>query len=225
VDLAQLQAQRRLTVQARYQTGETSFDVFAGGQLAARATQAYDRPRLRRAPFTILAGPTVQEPVALVAGLGQWGAFDVQDLSGAPIGAIRGFPKGLAPARWEIHQPGAPTVTGAFHGSIVKLLRVLSTGLTLPIDYILPFKYRFTTHPSQQVARLSRRTGLRDRLSADLQVPWLDRRLVIAQVIALSRFTQNNLRSDLRAGSTAARSIGRRPTGSRATESGAQETG
>jgi hypothetical protein len=46
-------------------------------------------------------------------------------------------------------------------------------------------------------------------LSADIEVPWLDRRLVIAQVIAMSRFEDSSLRGDLRAARGVARNIGR----------------
>jgi hypothetical protein len=210
VDLGELQAQRQLTLQPRYQAGETSFEVIAAGRLAARAAQAYDRPRLKRPPFTIVIGPGSGNPVALVAGTGPWGAFDVHDLAGASIGAIRGFAHGLAPARWEIYQPGAPLITGIFHSQVVKLLRTLSAGLSLPANYLLPLHYRFIVE-GQQAARIRRRAGVTGRLSADIEVPWLDRRLVIAQVIAMSRFEDSSLRGDLRAARGVARSIGRDP--------------
>jgi hypothetical protein len=202
VSLEQFQAQRQLAINPRYRSAETGFEVYAGGRVVARVTQPYDRPRRTRPPFTILAG---DEPVGLVVGLGPWGAFDVRQPDGTVVGTVRGFPKGLRPARWEIHQLSAPVLTGSFHGTIRKLLRILSTGLTLPTDYVLPYEYRFTAD-GRPALRIRRGPGLRGRLAADVDAPWLDRRLVLAQALAMSRFQQSNLRSDLRSAGAPLRS-------------------
>ena len=159
------------------------FDVLAAGPgghgTIARLRQPRDPGQRVRPPFEIRTG--ADQPVALIGGTGAVGAFTVAQPDGTVVGTIR-----VNRSLWELRQPQAPVVIGADHG-LAGMLRRLDQYLTTGVFLVLPYRMEFTVD-GQAAFSLRRAAGPGHRFSIDVHQPWLDRRLILAQVLALSRF-------------------------------------
>jgi hypothetical protein len=190
VDITALQAQRRLTVTGRYDRNETRFDVCLPGNPTpvARVWQPHASMAEVRQPLSILAGAEGQTVVGLVGVAGS--KYAVYDADKNPIGTIASVRKALRRRKWQTDQPGLATFTGSSRG--IRRLYDAITNADLEA-YFLPFKFVFTA-PGQPGFQIRRRIGIRDRYTVDIDGPHLDRRLVLAQLVALSRWEKDTLR-------------------------------
>jgi hypothetical protein len=201
VDVNGLQAVQQLLIRPARDPNARGFDVFSRSQpsqpdrpgqpgqpgqpgrgLVAKIRQPRRQPLQRiRPPFTILAGPDLSQPVALAGGTGPVGAFTVTEPSGAPVGTIR-----THHGQWELHQPHAPIVIGTGRG-LAGTLRRLDQYLISGLLYVLPYHIEFTAE-GKPAFSLHRTAGLHNQFAIDIHQPWLDRRLILTQVLALTRF-------------------------------------
>lgn len=114
-------------------------------------------------------------------------AYDVTDHAGAKIGVFRkDFKKSLLSSTWHLEQPGLGTATGSERSRFVAILRRVWE--IIPFVDSIPFAwpYHFDFRAGDQVVfSVDKKFGLRDRYVVDIRDPRLDRRLVIAQAIAL----------------------------------------
>ncbi|GAA3955214.1 hypothetical protein GCM10023085_42230 [Actinomadura viridis] len=113
--------------------------------------------------------------------------YDVTDADGRPLGLFRkDFRRSLLSSTWHLEQPGAGVVTGSERNRFVAVLRRV-WGIVPYVD-ALPFAwpYHFDFVSGDRPAfSVEKKLGLRDRYVVDIQDPGLDRRLVIAQAVAL----------------------------------------
>ncbi|WP_103939646.1 LURP-one-related/scramblase family protein [Thermomonospora echinospora] len=113
--------------------------------------------------------------------------YDVTDAAGQPIGTFKkDFAKSLLSSTWHLEQPGLGVTTGSERSRAVALLR--RGWEFIPFVSNLPFAwpYHFDFVAGDQVVfSVDKKFGLRDRYVVDIRDPRLDRRLVIAQAIAL----------------------------------------
>ncbi|MFF9762882.1 MULTISPECIES: hypothetical protein [Streptomyces] len=125
---------------------------------------------------------TVEERSLLDAGDG----YDVRDAEGGSVGAFEErFFASLLRSTWVLHQQGSPPAVGRERNRFVAVLR-RAWGF-LPLDlvpFLWPYHFDFETD-GKPVMRVDKKFGLRDRYVVDVVVPDLDRRLAIAQAVAL----------------------------------------
>ncbi|TYC15494.1 hypothetical protein FXF65_14180 [Actinomadura syzygii] len=114
-------------------------------------------------------------------------AYDVTDGDGKPIGVFRkDFKKSLLASTWHLEQPGLGVTTGSERNKFVAMLR--RVWQFIPYVDSLPFAwpYHFDFYAGDQVAfSVDKKFGFRDRYVVEINDPRVDRRLVIAQAVAL----------------------------------------
>lgn len=198
-----LQRQSTLAVQKRFHVEATVYLVRAGGRLGrvvAAARQSHDRGsrleimspdrRLTATMYAFGASTTGGRP-----------SFAVDAPDGTRIGIVR--PLALRadtgdPSRWELQPEGQAPLTGTDHTSfgvgsaeyVDDVAHAVGVDLAVPRS-ALPFDFRFG--PDGTALRIRRRVGLRDRYTVEIGVADLDRRLALAQTVALSVFEEYNL--------------------------------
>ncbi|CAL9583478.1 hypothetical protein SUDANB95_05046 [Actinosynnema sp. ALI-1.44] len=114
--------------------------------------------------------------------------YDVTDGEGRQIGLFRkDFGKSLVNSTWHLDQGGAPAVTGRERNQGIAVLRRIWGFLPFVGDLPFPMRYHFDfVHEGGAPAfSVDKKTWLRDRYLIRVPDPRLDRRLVIAQAIAL----------------------------------------
>jgi uncharacterized protein YxjI len=113
--------------------------------------------------------------------------YDVTDESGRPIGLFRkDFKRSLLSSTWHLEQDGRPAITGSERNKAVAVLRRV-WGIIPYVD-ALPFAwpYHFDFYAGDRLAfSVEKKFSLRDRYVVAVKDPDLDRRLVIAQAVAL----------------------------------------
>ncbi|WP_405956047.1 hypothetical protein [Streptomyces phaeochromogenes] len=113
--------------------------------------------------------------------------YDVRDESGTPIGTFhKEFAASLLRSTWSLEQPGTTQLTGRERNRVVAVLRRVWEFLPL-VDFIpfaWPYHFDFTEGDKQTMS-VDKKFGLRDRYVLDIANPDLDRRLAIAQAVAL----------------------------------------
>ncbi|MFC9594798.1 hypothetical protein ACFTUC_34045 [Streptomyces sp. NPDC056944] len=114
--------------------------------------------------------------------------YDVVGASGTRLGSFRkDFGASLLRSTWHLsREGGAAEVTGQERNETVALLR--RAWEFLPFTDLLPFvvPYHFDfAEGGRSVMSVDKRFGLRDRYVLDIADPELDRRLAIAQAVAL----------------------------------------
>ncbi|MFC9504176.1 hypothetical protein [Streptomyces sp. NPDC057002] len=114
-------------------------------------------------------------------------AYTVRDEEGNPIGSFREKPvASLLRSTWILEQPGTVELTGRERNRLVALLRRVWEFVPV-IDFVpfaWPYHFDFTEGDKRLMA-VDKRFGLRDRYVLDIAAPGLDRRLAIAQAVAL----------------------------------------
>ncbi|WEH17171.1 hypothetical protein [Streptomyces sp. VNUA24] len=114
---------------------------------------------------------------------------DVRDGAGAVIGSFRERPVvSLVRSTWAMEQPGTPELTGRERNRVVALLRRVWEFLPYLeyVPFLWPYHFDFTaTGGAKRLMSLDRKFGLRDRYVLDIGSADIDRRLAIAQAVAL----------------------------------------
>ena len=113
--------------------------------------------------------------------------YDVRDDAGRPIGLFRkNFGASLLRSTWHLDQPGERESTGRERNRFVAVIR--RAWDLIPLVDVVPFAwpYHFDfTADGVPVMSVDKKLGLRDRYVLDIQAPGLDRRLAVAQAVAL----------------------------------------
>lgn len=199
-----LQALTSFTVSADYRRQETTFDIRAPGQREPAARLHKNGPVLNLDRFQVLTGPGLGELAGQVARNGAWAAdgtrvgtvayqtgkmdkaMDSRWLTPVPTSRLRA-------RRWRVEQPGLPPITGAPAGLTTRLrFNPVTDGLLEsdvlngqnPIDYVVPFRFRFDIEGAAAF-EISRRAG-QSRLRVSVSDPRIDRRLVFACVVFIN---------------------------------------
>ncbi|MFR9727990.1 hypothetical protein ACL03H_02095 [Saccharopolyspora sp. MS10] len=157
------------------------------GELVAFAEQKRARLKEQVTLFTderkeeVLASFQARKVLDLASG------YDVRDGEGNAIGFFRkDFRRSLTRSTWDVEQPGSPAARGAERSLAVAVLRraweflPFIDGLPFPVPYHFDF-----TAGGRTVLSVRKKFALRDRYVIDVTSPDLDRRLVIAQAVAL----------------------------------------
>ena len=114
--------------------------------------------------------------------------YDVCDATGILLGQFRkDFTASLLRSTWQMRQAGAPTeATGKERNQGVALVR--RGWHFIPLVDLVPFAwpYHFDfAEAGRPIMSVDKRLGLRDRYILEVMAPDLDRRLAIAQAVAL----------------------------------------
>ncbi|MEW2356567.1 hypothetical protein [Spirillospora sp. NPDC029432] len=114
-------------------------------------------------------------------------AYDVTDEVGRPIGLFRkDFKRSLVSSTWHLEQPGHAVLTGSERNKVVAVVRRV-WGF-IPFVDVIPFAwpYHFDFYAGDRLAfSVEKKIAFRDRYVVDIKDAALDRRLVIAQAVAL----------------------------------------
>ncbi|CCH29141.1 hypothetical protein ABZ816_38790 [Actinosynnema sp. NPDC047251] len=129
----------------------------------------------------VLAGFKARKVIDLGSG------YDVTAGDGQPIGLFRkDFGKSLVNSTWHVEQPGSGTTTGSERNQGIAVLRRIWGFLPLINDLPFPFRYHFDfVRDGAPVFSVDKKTWLRDHYLIRIQDPTVDRRLVIAQAVAV----------------------------------------
>lgn len=114
--------------------------------------------------------------------------YDVRDADGGPLGQFRkDFAKSLLRSTWHMREEGATAeTTGRERNRAVALIR--RAWDWIPFVDVVPFVWRYHfdfTEADQPVMSVDKKFGLRDRYVLKIESPALDRRLALAQAVAL----------------------------------------
>ncbi len=193
MDLATLQTQRRLLVRQRVRLMVNQYEVHtegpggSEGELVAFAQQKRMSFKEQVTVYTddgkqyALFGFKARKRLDLAA------TYDVTDPNGQPIGLFRkDFRASLLASTWHLEQPGLGVTTGSERNKAVAILRRVWDFLPYVdnLPFAWPYHFDFTAG-DQETFKVDKRFGLRDRYVVDILDPRLDRRLVIAQAVAL----------------------------------------
>jgi uncharacterized protein YxjI len=129
----------------------------------------------------VLAGFKARKVIDLASG------YDVTAGNGQPIGFFRkDFGKSLVNSTWHLDQPGAPTATGRERNHTVAVLRRIWNFIPYLGDAPFFIRYHFDFARNGVPAfNVDKKTWVRDHYAIDIQDPYLDRRLIIAQSVAV----------------------------------------
>lgn len=188
-----LQAQNRLLVRQRIRLMVNQYEVHteapdgSEGELVAFAQQK----RLAfKEQVTLYTSDDKQQPLLgfkarQVLDIGA--TYDVTDPAGTPIGLFRkDFGRSLLRSTWHLEQPGLGVTTGSERNKAIAIVRraweFIPFANNLPFAW--PYHFDFVTG-GQPAFSVDKKFGLRDRYVIEIKDPNLDRRLVIAQAVAL----------------------------------------
>ncbi|RAY14868.1 hypothetical protein DPM19_14255 [Actinomadura craniellae] len=193
MDPSQLQQQTRLLVRQKIRPMVNQYVVHtatpdgAEGELVAFAQQ-------KRVAFkeqvTIYADEGKRQPLLGFKArkrIDLAATYDVTDASGQPLGAFRkDFKKSLLSSTWHLEQPGLGVTTGSERNKKVAILRRVWNFIPLVenLPFAVPYHFDFVAN-GQIVFSVTKKIALRDKYVVDIRDPRLDRRLVIAQAVAL----------------------------------------
>ncbi|WP_242613864.1 hypothetical protein [Actinomadura roseirufa] len=188
-----LQAHDRLLIRQRVRVMVNQYEVHAetpGGGEGELIAFAQQKRMAFKEQVTLYSDDTKSRPILGFKArkrIDLASAYDVTDASGQPIGVFRkDFKKSLLASTWHLEQPGLGVTTGSERSRFVALLRRVWD--FLPLVDALPFAwpYHFDFRAGDQIVfSVDKKFGLRDRYVVDIKDPRLDRRLIIAQAVAL----------------------------------------
>ncbi|MFT7837944.1 hypothetical protein Q5530_17545 [Saccharothrix sp. BKS2] len=129
----------------------------------------------------VLAGFRARKVIDLGSG------YDVTDGDGRSIGAFRkDFGRSLTNSTWHLDQAGAPTATGSERNAGLAILRRVWGLLPFVNNVPFPFRYHFDfTRDGRPVFSVDKKTWVRDHYLIRILDPQVDRRVVIAQAVAV----------------------------------------
>lgn len=179
------------TVTTKYGRNQTILDVVATGHPTpiARLFKAsqYDS----RQPLQLLVGPQLADPAGYISGFAAYAA----DRTKLATVVSRRRPFGVR--RWQLEQTGLPALTAKPTGtSSIRYRFPLAIVLTGTLaNGFLPFQFRFRSAASEGFT-VSRHAGIRARFTVTVHDPRLDRRIILATVVALSKHESSDLRQE-----------------------------
>ncbi|MBP2471937.1 uncharacterized protein YxjI [Crossiella equi] len=129
----------------------------------------------------VLAGFKARKVIDLASG------YDVLDGHGQPIGFFRkDFGKSILNSTWHLDQPGRATATGSERNGTIAVVRRVWNFLPIINDLPFPFRYHFDfVRDGEPVFSVDKKTWLRDHYRIEIHDPGADRRVVIAQAVAV----------------------------------------
>ncbi|MEW1722036.1 hypothetical protein [Streptomyces sp. NPDC093109] len=113
--------------------------------------------------------------------------YDVRDAVGQTIGSFRNESfASLLRSTWSMRQPGTVDLTGRERNRVVAGVRRIWEWLPFTdfVPFLWPYHFDFT-EGGKRLMTVDKKFGLRDRYVLDILAPDLDRRLTIAQAVAL----------------------------------------
>ncbi|UJW28575.1 hypothetical protein L3Q67_25230 [Saccharothrix sp. AJ9571] len=130
---------------------------------------------------TVLAAFKARKVIDLGSG------YDVTGADGRSIGLFRkDFGKSLLNSTWHLDQPGAGTATGSERSQGIAVLRRVWNFLPIIENIPFPFRYHFDfVRDGRPVFSVDKKTWLRDHYRIEIADAEVDRRLVIAQAVAV----------------------------------------
>jgi uncharacterized protein YxjI len=129
----------------------------------------------------VLASFKARKVIDLASG------YDVTAPDGQPIGMFgKKFGKSLFRSTWQLDQPGTDTVTISERSMAMALFRRVWDFIPWVGDLPFPWKYHFDwVRDGEVVGGMDKKTRFRDHYLVWVDDPALDRRLVLAQAVAL----------------------------------------
>jgi uncharacterized protein YxjI len=194
MDMATAQTLNRFLVRQRIRPVVNQYEVRAEapdgseGELVAFAQQ---KRMAFKEQVTLYADDTKTRPILGFKArkrLDLASAYDVTDAAGQPIGVFRkDFKRSLLASTWHLEQPGTGVTTGTERSKVVATLRRVWGFIPFvdAIPFAWPYHFDFAAEDGRLAFSVEKRFGIRDRYVVDIQDPALDRRLVIAQAVAL----------------------------------------
>ncbi|GAA0321272.1 hypothetical protein NE235_18615 [Actinoallomurus spadix] len=193
MDFQTFQAQQRLLIRQRVRLMVNQYEVHAAnpdgseGELVAFAQQKrlafkeqvtfYSDDRKEQPLF----GFKARQRIDLGA------TYDVTDPGGQPIGSFRkDFKASLLASTWHLEQPNLGVTTGSERSKFVAILRRVWNFVPYvdSLPFAWPYHFDFAAN-GQETFSVDKKFALRDKYAVDIKDPRLDRRLVIAQAVAL----------------------------------------
>jgi uncharacterized protein YxjI len=193
MDVEKLQAQQRLLIRQRIRLMVNQYEVLteaadgSEGELVAFAQQ---KRMAFKEQVTVYTNDSKQHALFGFKArkrLDIASAYDVTDTNGQPIGNFRkDFKASLLASTWHLEQPGLGVTTGSERSKFVAILRRVWNFIPYVenLPFAWPYHFDFTAN-GQETFTVDKKFALRDRYVVDIKDPRLDRRLVIAQAVAL----------------------------------------
>lgn len=193
MDLETLQTQQRLLIRQRVRLMVNQYEVRAEspdgseGELIAFAQQ---KRMAFKEEVTLYSDDDKRHPLFAFKArkvIDLSSAYDVTDPQGKPIGVFRkDFKASLLASTWHLEQPGLDVTTGSERNKTVAILRRVWDFIPYVenLPFAWPYHFDFTAN-GQEAFSVEKKFGFRDRYVVDIKDPRLDRRLVIAQAVAL----------------------------------------
>jgi uncharacterized protein YxjI len=192
MDLVTLQSQSRFHLHQKLTMMVNRYQVFADAQGSPGELVAFvEQKRMAfREKVTIFTDETKSAVLANFTArkvLDVSGAYDVQDGAGQPLGIFRKlFKQSLLRSTWSLEQPGLEPIAISERSLAIAIFRRIWSLLPYASDVPFFLKYHFDwTSAGRAVGSFTKVTRLRDHYVIELDEPTLDRRLAIAQAVAL----------------------------------------
>jgi uncharacterized protein YxjI len=114
-------------------------------------------------------------------------AYDVVTAEGHPIGVFgKKFGKSLLRSTWQLDPPGQPPISISERSVAMAIFRRIWDFIPWIGDLPFPWKYHFDFVRNEAgVGSFEKKTRFRDHYIVRIDDPGLDRRLVLAQAVAL----------------------------------------
>jgi uncharacterized protein YxjI len=193
MDFSTFQAQQRLLVRQRVRLMVNQYEVRtenpdgSEGELVAFAQQ---KRMAFKEQVTFYADDRKEHPLFGFKArkrIDLAATYDVTDPSGQPIGNFRkDFKASLLASTWHLEQPGLGVTTGSERSKFVAILRRVWNFVPYVenLPFAWPYHFDFAAN-EQETFTVDKKFALRDKYAIDIKDPRLDRRLVIAQAVAL----------------------------------------
>lgn len=192
MDLVTLQSHSRFHVHQKLTMMVNRYQVLvdaqgAPGELVAFVEQKRMAFREKVTIYTDEARSAVLATFTARKVLDVHGGYDVNDAAGQSIGLFRKlFKQSLLRSTWSLEQPGLEPIAIAERSLAIAIFRRLWGWLPYAGDVPFFLKYHFDwTTAGRMIGSFTKVTRFRDHYLVTVDEPSLDRRLVIAQAVAL----------------------------------------
>jgi uncharacterized protein YxjI len=192
MDLPDLQAHDTFHVHQRLTMMINRYEVFTdeGGEPGALVAFVEQKRLAFKEQVTIFTDESKQVVLAGFKArkvIDVHGGYDVTAADGSPIGVFtKMFASSLLRSTWTLDQPGLEPIVVTERSKGLALFRRLWDWIPYAGDFPFPIKYHFDwLRGEQRVGVFEKKTRFRDHYLVHVEDPALDRRLVIAQAVAL----------------------------------------